>query len=198
MQHYFILISVIVVKKYTEAFVRGSSSSRSSNALGMIGSKTLTLTSSNSRSSMPGMPRIGSMSTWLHIHSTNNESDGNDVEKDHAAEDLNQKKAESYFSAVDYADTDPNTSWVTAKRNKPPKEELIKFESEEWRRWRMIRYYEIMTLTSAAFCVLNPFVLIRGHDKYYTVVHIPVEMVIMVCGEVLALLLSRILRDAVS
>ena len=122
------------------------------------------------------------------------DDDGNQSESD---EELCMKQAESYFAEVDYAATDPNTSWVTVKRNKPPREQLIKFASEEWRRWRVIKYYEIMTLISVGFFLLNPSVFINSHHKYYTVLHEPIEKVIVACGEALLILLSRILRGAV-
>ena len=106
-------------------------------------------------------------------------------------------KVESYYADKAFSEMDLSTSWITAKRNKPPQEELVMYESEEWRRWRMIRYYEMFTLISSIFAILNPMLFINGHDKYYSVIHKPVERVIVFFGELCAVLTGKVLRDAV-
>ena len=210
MKCYSLLAFAVVIDHYIEGFSISASRriviGQNAGFTGMNTSncqKQLSLSTTIPNMNIEAMKR----SKYTLLHSSNDDDDdgggggGSDLDEEKKSEIVKaetSKKAESYFSDVDYADADPNTSWVTAKRNKPPQEELIKFESEEWRRWRMIRYYEIMTLISSAFCFLNPLVFINGHDKYYTVAHKPIETVIMVCGDLLLVLLSRILRGAVT
>mmetsp|Transcript_13544 Transcript_13544/g.20641 ORF Transcript_13544/g.20641 Transcript_13544/m.20641 type:complete len:441 (+) Transcript_13544:116-1438(+) len=107
------------------------------------------------------------------------------------------KEVDSLFAETTYALTANNvTPWSNRKPEKPSQAYLRRFETPEWRKWRVINAYEVATLLAIAGAIINPFIYCDVHNRYLPVVHKPVEKVVIAGGEIFLAVLTRVLRGA--